>query len=80
MILKVIVWGLLVCLLLLTCSMCFIACDLPYGQTTVTTNLNSSIINTLLVHLAGILALFAVALKELLVLPKSEKKDEEKKD
>ena len=59
-------------------SVCWIACALPYGQAITTNNMNSSIIGTLMIPCAGLLALLSVMLKEL--LPKSEKKDEEKKD
>lgn len=66
MALKIIVWGLFICLLLIVGSMCYIACALPYGQAIVTTNMNSSIIGTLMTPCAGILSLFGVMLKELL--------------
>ena len=75
---KIIVWGIFVCLLLIVCSMCWIGVYVPYGQATTTTNLNASIMSVLMVPAAGLLALLSVMLKEL--LPKSEKKDEEKKD
>ena len=76
--LKVIVWGLFACLMLFSLSICWVAVTLPYGQATTLINLNSSIIQNLMIPTGAILALFAVALKELLTVAKP--KEEDKKD
>ena len=72
---KLIVWGLGLCLLLFTVTMCYIGAAAPFGDFTRQKLYNLDIIQTLMIPCAAILALFGVALKELLTSKKEEKKE-----
>ena len=63
---QIIVWGLGIALMLLIFSICWVACGLPYGSQTVTSSMNTVIIDRLLVPIVGVLALFGILIKELL--------------
>ncbi len=64
--LNIIIWGLGCCLLLLIITMCYIGIAMPFGEATKVKLYSLEVIQCLMIPSAGILALFAVALKELI--------------